>query len=210
MDENDANVPSLESFVRQTLYGNHFFHHEFGLQSDDYLLPDCFGFPASLPTVFAHEGLKGFSTQKLTWGSAIGIPFSVGRWVGPDGASVIAALNPGGYGSRVAEDLSQSKMWLKRIDETGEKSDVFADYKYYGTGDRGGAPSDESVHWIERSLAGDGPVRVISARSDWAVQRHHSQTGCPASIVPGRPAPYKSLGWIAQFGGVYEALEPPK
>jgi alpha-mannosidase len=166
VDENDANIPSLESFVRQTLYGNHYFKREFGIQSDDYLLPDCFGFPASLPTIFTHEGLKGFSTQKLTWGSAIGIPFNIGTWVGPDGSSVIAALNPGGYGARVDEDLSKSEMWLKRINDTGEKSGVFADYKYYGTGDRGGSPSDESVNWIERALASDGPVRVISATSD--------------------------------------------
>ena len=108
VDENDANIPSLESFVRHTLYGNHFFKREFGFQSDDYLLPDCFGFPASLPTIFTHEGLRGFSTQKLTWGSANGIPFNVGNWVGPDGSSVIAALNPGGYGARVTEDLIHS------------------------------------------------------------------------------------------------------
>lgn len=166
VDENDANIPSLESFVRQTLYGNHYFKREFGLQSDDYLLPDCFGFPASLPTIFSHEGLKGFSTQKLTWGSAIGVPYNIGTWVGPDGSSVIAALNPGSYGARVTEDLSQSEMWLKRINETGEKSGVFADYKYYGTGDRGGAPEESSVKWIERALATNAPVRVISARSD--------------------------------------------
>lgn len=166
VDENDANIPSLESFVRQTLYGNHYFHREFGLQSDDYMLPDCFGFPASLPTIFAHEGLKGFSTQKLTWGSAVGIPFNIGTWVGPDGSSVLAALNPGGYGDRVTEDLSQSEMWLKRINDTGDKSGVFADYRYYGTGDRGGAPEADSVAWIERGVHGDGPVRVISARSN--------------------------------------------
>ncbi len=166
VDENDANIPSLESFVRQTLYGNHYFKREFGIQSDDYLLPDCFGFPASLPTIFTHEGLKGFSTQKLTWGSAIGVPFSIGTWVGPDGSSVIAALNPGGYGARVTEDLSKSESWLKRINVTGEKSGVFADYKYYGTGDKGGAPSDESVRWIERAMTNNSPVRVISARSD--------------------------------------------
>jgi alpha-mannosidase len=166
VDENDANIPSLESFVRQTLYGNQYFKRELGIEAHDYLLPDCFGFPASLPTIFHHEGLKGFSTQKLTWGSAIGVPYSIGTWVGPDGSSVIAALNPGGYGAKVNEDLSKSESWLKRINETGDKSGVFADYKYYGTGDVGGAPTAGSVDWIERALASDGPVRVISARSD--------------------------------------------
>ena len=38
----------------------------FGKASNEYMLPDCFGFPASLPTILAHAGLKGFSTQKLS------------------------------------------------------------------------------------------------------------------------------------------------
>jgi alpha-mannosidase len=131
VDENDANVPSLESFVRHFLYGNRFFKKEFGVQSQEFMLPDCFGFPASLPSILAHGGIKGFSTQKLTWGSAVGIPFNVGVWTGPDGSSVVAALNPLGYGDSITEDLSHSEMWLKRIDETGQKSGAYADYRYY-------------------------------------------------------------------------------
>jgi alpha-mannosidase len=130
------------------------------------MLPDCFGFPASLPEILNHGGIRGFSTQKLTWGSAVGIPFKVGTWVGPDGSSIIAALDPGAYAADVHEDLSQSEMWLKRINETGAKSGVYVDYHYFGTGDRGGAPGESSVNWIERSLDGNGPVRVISSRSD--------------------------------------------
>ncbi len=166
VDENDANVPSTESFVRQFLYGNHFFQREFGRQSEEFMLPDCFGFPASLPTLLTHAGIKGFSTQKLTWGSAVGIPFSVGRWIGPDGTSVVAALNPLGYGGSIKDDLSKSETWLKRINKTGDKSGVYADYHYYGTGDRGGAPKEESAQGLERSMAGKGPIRVISSAAD--------------------------------------------
>ena len=90
VDENDANVPDLESFVRHILYGNRYFKAEFGKTSSEFMLPDCFGFPASLPTMLAHCGIKGFSTQKLTWGSANGIPFKVGTWIGPDGKSTPA------------------------------------------------------------------------------------------------------------------------
>ena len=57
-------------------------------------------------------------------------------------------------------------MWLNRINNDGQKSGVYADYKYYGTGDRGGAPKESSVQWIERSLEGAGPVRVIEGTSD--------------------------------------------
>src|SRR5206468_2378319 len=37
---------------------------------------------------------------------------------------------------------------------------------YYGVGDTGGAPDEESVGWLEKSLAGAGPLRVLSAPSD--------------------------------------------
>src|SRR5579859_6148249 len=94
MEESDVNSPSAESIFRQILYGNEYFRRDFGRASAEYMLPDCFGFPSSLPSLLAHAGIKGFSTQKLTWGSAVGIPFNVGVWEGPDGGSVIAALNP--------------------------------------------------------------------------------------------------------------------
>jgi alpha-mannosidase len=123
MEEGDVNSPNAESIVRQILYGNNWFRKEFGLASDEYMLPDCFGFPASLPSILAHTGMKGFSTQKLSsvWQPApfvggpdspektpVGIPFNVGFWEGPDGRGIIAALNPLGYGSNVTYDLSKT------------------------------------------------------------------------------------------------------
>src|SRR5262249_17168546 len=120
MEEGDVNAPNAEAIIRQILYGNEWFRKEFGKASAEYLLPDCFGFPASLPTILAHSGIKGFSTQKLTWGSSAeaggpesrektpeGTPFNVGVWVGPDGESVLAGLNPGSYSGGIYTDLSK-------------------------------------------------------------------------------------------------------
>ena len=166
VDEGDAVVPSLESMVRHVLYGNRYFQREFGVSSHEFMLPDCFGFPASLPSVLAHCGIKGFSTQKLTWGSANGIPFKVGTWTGPDGASILAALDPGSYTGSLNEDLSQNATWQERNQKTGEASGAFVDYHYYGTGDKGGAPTEKSVQWAERSVAGKGPLRVMSSKAD--------------------------------------------
>jgi alpha-mannosidase len=123
VEEGDVNLPSAEGIFRQVLYGNTYFRHEFGKASNEFMLPDCFGFPASLPTILAHAGLTGFSTQKLggRWPAVPevggpdspeqtpdGVPFNVGVWVGPDGKSVIAALHPGAYGSSVYTDLSEA------------------------------------------------------------------------------------------------------
>src|SRR4051812_11080417 len=66
MEEGDVNAPSAEAILRQVLYGNNWFRKEFGKASEEFMLPDCFGFPSSLPTILAHAGIKGFSTQKLS------------------------------------------------------------------------------------------------------------------------------------------------
>lgn len=145
VDECDVNVPSPESVIRQVLYGNAWFRSEFGKESVDFLLPDCFGFPAHLPSVLAHSGLKGFSTQKLSWGSANGIPFNIGTWKGPDGKGITAALNATDYTGRIQAGLDTSSYWWTRISDNGKKYGLFADYRYYGVGDVGGAPRTDDV-----------------------------------------------------------------
>ena len=156
VDENDANVPSAESLVRHVLYGNKYFKQQFGVTSQEYMLPDCFGFPAALPSVLAHCGIKGFSTQKLTWNAVVPIPFKVGVWQGPDGHSVIAALDPGAYVGEVKDNLANDNGWTARVQANGKSSGVFTDYHYFGTGDTGGAPKEATVAKVEESVATKG------------------------------------------------------
>ncbi|MGA8027176.1 MAG: glycoside hydrolase family 38 C-terminal domain-containing protein [Bryobacteraceae bacterium] len=270
MEEGDVNAPSAEAIIRQILYGNNWFRKELGKASAEYMLPDCFGFPASLPTILAHSGVRGFSTQKLVWGSSAnaggpdssektpeGTPFDVGVWVGPDGESVLAGLNPGSYSGGIETDLSkplpaappnaaveevkkktqvlQQKLeaqqksgqefdqndikeyfalrgqeeafakiqqdrdqerynddWAARVENNGKVSGVYTDYHYYGTGDIGGSPDEDSVKRLEAIVTkgkasfppegyfsfgqphpewpaaevGNGPVHVISSNAD--------------------------------------------
>ncbi len=141
VDEGEVNVSSSESLIRQVLYGNDFFREEFDRTSEDYMLPDCFGFLASMPTIWHHCGLKGFSTQKLTWRSAVGVPFNVGIWKGPDGNGIIAALNATNYNGGVVPRLDLDSAWDARLNEDKLKYGISFDYRYYGVGDRGGAPT---------------------------------------------------------------------
>jgi alpha-mannosidase len=270
MEEGDVNAPNAEAIIRQVLYGNDWFRAEFGKASAEYMLPDCFGFPASLPTILAHSGVKGFSTQKLVWGSSAdgggpeslektpeGTPFNVGVWVGPDGETVLAGVNPGSYGGHITTDLSKplperapdpkigddakkiaemeaegeaaekagkkidpqryeeyQKLrfehdalaheqqvndfnryqhdWAARVENNGKVTGLFTDYHYFGTGDIGGAPNEESVKTLEAIVTkgsvslpvegmpqrenevpttpavkvGEGPVHVVSSNAD--------------------------------------------
>jgi alpha-mannosidase len=167
VDEGDVNVPSPESIIRQVLYGNLFFKREFGKESADFMLPDCFGFPASMPSLWAHCGLIGFSTQKLTWGSAVGIPFPIGVWEGPDGEGVLAALDPGPYATALKDSVGQNADWVERVEKNGRQYGVWADYHYYGVGDQGGAPREEDVaNYVASGSAPDRRMDVVLASSE--------------------------------------------
>ena len=43
-DANDVIVPSIESQIRNIMLGQNFYRDEFGVESTDIFLPDCFGF----------------------------------------------------------------------------------------------------------------------------------------------------------------------
>ena len=167
-DATDTNIPSPESFTRNILYGQHFYREEFGVEGTDIFLPDCFGFGWTLPTIAAHSGLIGFSTQKLQWRNRpfygdSKIPFEIGLWQGVDGSRIMLVADAHNYTSRWRyEDLSRNEKLLG----IAEKSPINTVYHYYGTGDTGGSPTIESVRALECGLAGDGPVKIISAESD--------------------------------------------
>ena len=167
-DATDPNIPSIESFTRNILYGQHFYRDELGVQGTDIFLPDCFGFGWTLPTVTAHSGIIGFSTQKLMWrqkpfyGNSK-IPFEIGLWEGVDGSRIMIVADAHNYTTKWRdEDLSNSRQ-LQNIAAKNVNKTV---YHYYGTGDTGGSPTIESVRAVQNSIHGEGPVKIISAESD--------------------------------------------
>ena len=166
-DANDVLVSSPESFFRNILLGQQFSKKEFGVTGKDIFLPDCFGFGWTLPTIANHCGLIGFSSQKLKWRKHPfygdrKYPFPIGLWQGIDGSRIMM-VHGHFYGSNwKEEDLSKCESILKEAKE----SPLNTVYRYYGTGDVGGAPSIISVRGMQRGVRGSGPVEIISATSD--------------------------------------------
>ncbi len=143
-ENGDVNIPSPEALIRNIIYGNGFFKKEFGVESNDIFLPDCFGFGRALPTVAAHSGLTGFSTGKLFWGSSVDIPFDTGRWVGPDGKGFWAALMPFSYTTSFGK-MEKARRVLEKIENNKKKNLPDFTFAYHGIGDRGGSPHRSSV-----------------------------------------------------------------
>ena len=168
-DANETVIVSPESWLRNALLGQTFYRTEYGQESTDVMLPDCFGFSYTLPTLAAHCGLIGFSTQKLGWrnnrfyeGQLSRYPFSVGLWQGIDGSRIMMAHGYG-YGQRYADsDLSENRRLLREMNE----STLPMGYRYYGTGDTGGSPDIPSVRAVMQGMKGSGPVTIVSATSD--------------------------------------------
>ncbi len=161
----DVCTPSPESLFRQALYGQQFFRREFGRVSRDIYLPDCFGFPYSLPAIGRHSGLQSFSTQKFDlWGGWFPAPFSVGRWEGVDGSELVTALRPGSYNHDVRDNPAISSDWNADMANAGSKQ---VDLRYFGVGDQGGAPSASSVAFVQQAADdANAPVRVINTSAD--------------------------------------------
>jgi len=166
LDANDVNIPSPESQIRNILLGQNFYKKEFNKQSHDIFLPDCFGFSFTVPSIAVHCGLKGFCTQKLTWGSAYGIPFNIGKWEGVDGSGILAVLNPGDYDTKLHSAPLNDSTILKTINKTGQNPGSFISYKLYGVGDRGGAPDEKSISLIEQSIHNKGLFELKLASTD--------------------------------------------
>jgi alpha-mannosidase len=170
VEEGEVNVSSSESVIRQVLYGNKYFRNEFGKESSDYMLPDCFGFVASLPSVLHHTGIVGFSTQKLTipnLQTAVPLPFNIGVWNGPDGKGLVACLDATDYDGDLMPRLDIDKYWDNRLNDDYKKYGITFGYRYYGCGDMGGGLRERDVINAEGSLKNpDSKIKVILTASD--------------------------------------------
>ena len=165
-ENGDVNVPSPEALFRNFLLGNDYFEKKFGIRSRDVFLPDCFGFGYALPSIARHSNLYGFTTQKLSWGSAYGQPFDIGKWYGPDGNYIIANLKMNNYFS-VLGNLRKSNAIKGKLSEN-EKHGLNATEVFHGVGDRGGGPLPLSVAMMMANIKknGSSPVKVYSSPSD--------------------------------------------
>jgi len=160
-------IQSPESEIRNILLGQTFFRKEFGTEGTDLFFPDSFGFGWTLPSVAAHCGLIGFSSQKLDWrynpfyGNSK-LPYTIGLWEGVDSSKIMMAHGFDYGRSWPDEDLSQDK----RLKDEASMSPLNTVYRYYGTGDTGGSPTITSVRALEKGLNGNDPVQIVSATSD--------------------------------------------
>lgn len=144
--ENDTNLPSGESLIRQFLLGQRFQMNEFGVYSPIYWLPDTFGYSSQIPQICHHAGIEKFLTQKLSWNNINQFPLSTFNWVGIDGAQVLVHMPPANTYTAAAHfgDVVRSQHQHQNL------RDVPTGLMLYGKGDGGGGPTEEMLEKIRR------------------------------------------------------------
>lgn len=142
--QSDNNIPCGEAFVRQGLYGQHYFQSRFGKTARVGYCVDSFGHHAQLPQILRGQGLEGWLHFRPDPGE-LALPPGPYRWRGIDGTEVIACRPPGwyctpneGFFEATARDLPER---LKAYPEV-----LF----FYGVGDHGGGPTRRDLEWMRR------------------------------------------------------------
>ena len=143
--ENDTNLVSGESMVRQCLYGQRYMRDVLGADVRVGYIPDVFGYSYALPQIYKKAGLDYFLTTKLSWQDTNRFPYDIFWWEGVDGTKILTYL-PRQYVDAM-DDLDAHKKVTDAYRDRLKCSDYLA---LIGWGDGGGGPTRESIEAIRR------------------------------------------------------------
>ncbi|MFZ4809883.1 MAG: alpha-mannosidase [Ilumatobacteraceae bacterium] len=160
--EADMNLPSGESLVRQFVHGQRYFESRFGIRCREVWIPDVFGYPASMPQIYAAAGCERFITQKLSWNKQNRFPHNTFWWEGIDGTRVLTHFPP--VDTYNAEVVGPEMVFSQRNFQDHGWSDWAL--MPFGYGNGGGGPTREMVERARRMTDLDGAPRLTIGTSD--------------------------------------------
>jgi alpha-mannosidase len=154
--EPDTNMPCGESLVRQFLFGQRYFHKEFGLLAQECWLQDSFGFTAQLPQLIKSAGMTRFVTQKLFYG-ILKPEHRVFSWDGLDGTKVLAHLSPIDTFSKELTVGAVSSAVREYVDDDRSARLLMS----FGWGDGGGGPTRSMIEIANRLKDLQGAPKIV-------------------------------------------------
>ena len=176
--EADMNLPSGESLVRQLVHGQRWFESRFGIRCTEVWIPDVFGYPASLPQIFAAGGCRRFVTQKLSWNKQNRFPHNTFWWEGIDGTRVLTHFPPvDTYNAEVTgEEMAFS--------ETNFQDHDWSRWALmpYGWGNGGGGPTREMVDRAGRMRDLDGSPQLCLGTTDTFFSQVEAEAAAGAPV----------------------------
>ena len=214
--EPDLNIPGPEALVRQLMLGRSYFKDRFGdVETPVLWLPDTFGFPAQIPQLMRHAGLKYFVTNKLNWNQRNKVPWSTHQWEALDGSRVIAHIltTPRDvqylpFPTNYKSDLSAAEVLGTATDST--IPDHITDLPIcYGYGDGGGGPTDDLLFKAHAyaDMPGMPRFKMSTVREAFAAIDQHADNLSVwrgEHYMEGHRGTLTSQGWIKRANRLAE------
>ncbi|MEZ5415044.1 MAG: glycoside hydrolase family 38 C-terminal domain-containing protein [Opitutaceae bacterium] len=148
IEQPDCNLPSTESFVRQSLYGKTYFRDEFGVDVRIGYNVDSFGHAAELPQLLAGAGFTHYVFMRpQAWEAELPTLF---WWEGSAGARVLTWRLPQNYGQTPDADADNFEAELRKAAEVGFAPGMNHGMFFYGVGNHGGGPTRAQLERIRR------------------------------------------------------------
>lgn len=151
----DCNIPAGESFVRQGLYGQHYFKEKFGIIAKVGYNVDSFGHNGMLPQILKKSGLDYYVFMR-PHPHEKGLPSRIFWWQSDDGSKVLTFRIPFTYTTR-AEDIDNHV--LHCADEIKLPYDEIM--CFYGVGNHGGGPTKANIENIQRIQKEDNGLSLV-------------------------------------------------
>jgi alpha-mannosidase len=203
--EPDLHAISGESILRQFAAGVRYAREHLGATPDVVWLPDTFGFPATLPTLAVHAGMRAFATTKLQWNETTRWPHAQFSWYGDDGSRLIAAVL----------DRYDGEVTPARATIAAERRELVI----HGYGDGGGGVTDGELRATDRatrpwqSVAAwfdDVDVRVLAAwRGELYLETHRGTYTTHRDVKARNASLERALGEAEELVAWCAAVRAP-
>ncbi len=188
----DANMPGIESTVRQIAEGREYFRAKFGVVPRVAYNFDSFGHGAGLPQVLRQAGYGMYIHMRPQAGE-LDLPSDLYRWRGADGSEILAyRIAVGLYHTEYDNIGDRLEKGVALALELGRDIPVF-----WGIGDHGGGPTRKDLETIDRFRRDEKRVRIVHGTPDLFYEAV-KEAGRAAPIVRGDLQPC--------FTGCYTSL----
>jgi alpha-mannosidase len=148
VEQPDCNLPSTESFVRQSLYGKGYFQREFGVDVKIGYNVDSFGHAAGLPQMLSGAGFTHYVFMRpMPWEKELPNLF---WWEAPDKSRVLTWHLPQNYGQSPYADADHLEAEIRRAAEVGFAPGMANGMFFYGVGNHGGGPTRRQLERIRQ------------------------------------------------------------
>jgi len=138
----DCNIPSGESFIRQSLYGKNFFRAKLKTDTEVGYCVDSFGHSASFPAILRGSGYKYYIFMRPGPHEKDLPQAFIWKW--KDGSEILAFRIQGTYATHSIEDLKKLLDYILN----NIQPNVPVTMCFYGVGNHGGGPTRKQIEFL--------------------------------------------------------------